>query len=34
VFHPTWAESAKIPNKANQHTIKKTVVKLILDAKK
>jgi DNA polymerase-1 len=28
VFHPSWAESAKIPNKANQRTIKKSVAQL------
>lgn len=33
VFHPTWAESAHIPNKADQRTIKKCVSELILDTK-
>lgn len=28
VFHPSWAESVKIPNKADQLTIKKAVSKL------
>ena len=30
VFHPSWAESVKIPNKADQRTIRKAVSTLLL----